>query len=147
LEDAVEELDREILRALQVDGRLTMAALGRRIGLSRTATLARVRRLEDEGIITGYHAEVRPEVAAPTHTARVGIVVRTPDVAAYVRRLTTFSELREAESVAGEYDILCRFASDGAERLDAILDRINGWRETVRTTTWIILKSYSIDRP
>ncbi len=145
-EDAVDDLDRAVLRQLAADGRLTMAALGRRIGLSRTATLARVQRLEAEGAIVGYHAEIRPELVAPTHTARVGVVVRTPDVAAYVRRLGGFQELREAESVAGEYDILCRFATDGAERLDEILDRINGWRETVRTTTWIVLREYPMAR-
>jgi Lrp/AsnC family transcriptional regulator, leucine-responsive regulatory protein len=138
----MDDLDRQLLRLLSTDARLTMAELGRRVGLSRTATLARVRRMEDDGVIVGYRTEVRPETVAPSHAARVGIVVRTPDVATYVRRLATFPELTEAESVAGEYDLLVRFATDGAERLDAILDRINGWRETVRTTTWVVLRRY-----
>jgi Lrp/AsnC family transcriptional regulator, leucine-responsive regulatory protein len=139
----VDALDEQLLALLAEDARLSMAELGRRIGLSRTATLARVRRLEDEGVIVGYRAEVRAgsgEVAS--HTALVGIVVRTPDVAAYVRRLASFPELDAAESVAGEFDLVIRLATDGAERLDAILDRINGWRETVRTTTWMVLKRY-----
>jgi Lrp/AsnC family transcriptional regulator, leucine-responsive regulatory protein len=139
---AVDERDEAVLRHLRAEARLTMAELGRRIGLSRTATLARVRRLEADGAIGGYHAEVRTHLLPRTHSARVGIVVRTPDVAAYVRRLAGFPELEEAESIAGEYDLLCRFGSEGAERLDEILDRINGWRETVRTTTWIVLKQY-----
>jgi Lrp/AsnC family transcriptional regulator, leucine-responsive regulatory protein len=139
---AVDELDRELLRHLADDARLTMAELGRRVGLSRTAVLARVRRLEDDGVILGYRAEVRPDAAARSHVARVGIVLRTPDVAAYVRRLAGIAELEQAESVAGEFDLLVRFAADSAERLDAILDRIGGWRETVRTTTWIVLREY-----
>jgi Lrp/AsnC family transcriptional regulator, leucine-responsive regulatory protein len=143
----VDELDRQLVQLLAADARLSMAELGRRVGLSRTATLARVRRLEEEGVILGYHAAVRPGTPAPSHQARVAVVLRTPDVAAYVRRLSAFPELREAESVAGEYDLILRFATEGAERLDAILDRINGWRETVRTTTWIMLRVYPIDRP
>jgi Lrp/AsnC family transcriptional regulator, leucine-responsive regulatory protein len=138
----VDELDRDVLRLLAADARLSMAELGRRIGLSRTATLARVRRLEEEGAILGYHAEIASDRPDRTHEARVGIVVRTPDVAAYVRRLSAFDELEDAESLTGEYDLLVRFATDGGERLDEILDRINGWRETVRTTTWVVLRKY-----
>lgn len=140
----MDQLDQQLLRLLEADARLSMAELGRRIGLSRTATLARVRRLEEEGAILGYRAELRAELAPRSHVARVAIVVRTPDVAAYVRRLATIPELEEAESLAGEYDLIVRFATDGAERLDAILDRINGWRETVRTTTWIVLRQYPV---
>lgn len=137
----MDDLDRRLLRLLRADARLSMAELGRRIGLSRTATLARVRRLEATGVIQGYHADVR-ELPEPAHTARVGIVLRTPDVAAYVRRLATFAELREAETVAGELDLLVCFATDDVRRLDAVLDRVNSWPETVRTTTWVVLTRY-----
>ncbi len=135
-------VDRQLLQHLADDARLPMAELGRRVGLSRTATLARVRRLEAEGAIRGYHADVAAGDPAGTHAARVGIVVRTADVSVYVRRLQGFAELEEVETVAGEYDLLVRFAAGGAARLDAILDRINGWRETVRTTTFVILRRY-----
>jgi Lrp/AsnC family transcriptional regulator, leucine-responsive regulatory protein len=142
----VDELDRALLRLLQSDARLSMAELGRRVGLSRTAVLARVRRLERTGAIRGYHAQVFEDAVAPSHVARVGIVVRTADVAGYVRRLLRFAELQEAETVAGEYDLLCRFATDSAARLDEILDRIGGWKETVRTTTFVVLKAYRTGR-
>lgn len=137
----MDELDRRLLQLLRADARLPMADLGRRIGLSRTATLARVRRLEADGVIRGYHADVR-DLPEPAHTARVGIVLRTPDVGGYVRRLATLPELQEAETVAGELDLLVRFATDDARHLDTILDRLNGWPETVRTTTWMVLTRY-----
>lgn len=133
--------DARLVELLRADARLPTAELGRRVGLSRTATLARIRRLEEAGVIRGYHADVA-DVAEPTHDARVGIVLRTADVPAYVRRLGAFPELREAESVAGEYDLIARFACDSAARLDEVLDRIGGWRDTERTTTWLILRSY-----
>ena len=142
----MDDLDRALLHLLEDDARLSMAELGRRVGLSRTAALARVRRLEREGAILGYRAELRPELAARSHVARVAIVLRTSDVAAYVRRLATFPELEEAESIAGEHDLVIRLAADQAERLDVILDRINGWRETVRTTTWMVLRTYEVGR-
>jgi Lrp/AsnC family transcriptional regulator, leucine-responsive regulatory protein len=134
----MDELDRRLLEVLVSDGRITMADLGRRVGLSRTATLARVSRLEREGVIRGYHADVTLAPRAD-HVARVALVVRTRDVGAYVRRLLAIDECQEVESVAGEYDLLARFAAETAARLDEILDRLNGWRDTVRTTTFMVL--------
>lgn len=138
----MDELDRRLLVLLEADARLPMAELGRRIGLSRTATLARVRHLEEAGSIRGYHADVPETVGGPVHTARVGIVVRTSDAAGYVRKLAAFRELQEAETVAGELDLLVRFCAADAERLDEILDRINSWPETLRTTTYVVLTRY-----
>ncbi len=72
----------------------------------------------------------------------MGIVVRTPDVGAYVRRLASLPELQEVETVAGEFDLLVKLAAASAPRLDAVLDRVNGWRETVCTTTFVVLTRY-----
>ena len=52
--------DELILSELQSDGRITMAELGRRVGLSQPAVTERVRKLETSGVITGYHAAVDP---------------------------------------------------------------------------------------
>ena len=52
--------DRRILEELQSDGRLSLAELGRRVGLSPPAVAERVQRLERDGAITGYHARVDP---------------------------------------------------------------------------------------
>jgi Lrp/AsnC family leucine-responsive transcriptional regulator len=141
MDGTVDELDKRLVRLLRDDARRSMADLGRKVGLSRTATLARVRRLEDAGVIRGYHADVDLDPATD-HVARVGIVLRTQDVAGYVRRLVAIPEVQDAETVAGEYDLLVRVAADSAARLDEILDRIGGWRETVRTTTFVVLRKY-----
>lgn len=138
----MDRLDERLLAMLKDDARLSMADLGRRIGLSRTATLARVRRLEDSGAIRGYHAEIGADTDH-AHVARVGIVVQTPDVSVYVRRLLALPEILEAETVAGEFDLLVKVAAATAPQLDGVLDRINGWRETVRTTTFVVLKRYA----
>lgn len=138
----MDDLDRKLLAVLSEDGRITMASLGRRIGLSRTATLARVRRLEAAGTIRGYRADIASESSEADHVARVAIVIRTRDIGAYVRQLMAIEECQEVETVAGEHDLLVRFAATRAARLDEILDRLNGWRDTVRTTTFMVLKRY-----
>jgi Lrp/AsnC family leucine-responsive transcriptional regulator len=138
----VDEIDERLLAHLRRDGRASMASLGRAVGLSRTAALARVRRLEAEGVIRGYRADVADERQAPAHVARVAVVLRTPDIRAYVRRLLALPEVTEVESVAGEYDLLVGIATDRAGALDDVLDRLASWRETVRTTTFVVLTHY-----
>jgi DNA-binding Lrp family transcriptional regulator len=59
--DSIDRIDRKILAALQRDGRLTNAALADKVALSPSACLARVRRLESVGILTGYGAHVAIE--------------------------------------------------------------------------------------
>lgn len=137
-----DELDRCLLSLLQSDARLTMATLGRRVGLSRTAVLARVQRLERAGVLRGYHAEVALPGAPAAHRARVGIVLRTTDVAGYAHRLAGVDGLSEIETVTGEYDLIVLVTAPSAHELDALLDRVQGWRETVRTTTWVVLTRY-----
>ena len=137
----MDNVDNQLVALLRGDARLTMADLGRRVGLSRTATLARVRRLEDAGVIRGYHAKVAI-AERKEHVARVGVVIRTADPATYVRRLLSIPEVSEAETLAGEYDLLVRVSAVSAEGLDELLDRINSWRETVRTNTFMVLKRY-----
>lgn len=139
----IDELDRRLLVLLAADGRATMAELGRAVGLSRTAVLARVQRLERTGMIRGYRADVADPDRPAAHRARVAIVVRTPDVAGYARRLALLAGVAEIESVTGEYDLMAVVTAASAGELDAVLDRVSGWRETVRTTTWVILTRYT----
>ena len=57
---SLNRIDRNILRALQQDGRLSYAELARQVGLTTTPCIERVRRLEREGVITGFSALVNP---------------------------------------------------------------------------------------
>lgn len=139
----LDDLDRALLARLAADGRATHTELGRAIGLSRTAVLARVQRLERAGIIRGYRADIALPDSSAAHRARVGLVVRTADVAGYVRRLRALPGVLEIETVAGEYDLLVLVAAPDAAGLDQALDRIAGWRETVRTITWVVLTRYA----
>lgn len=140
----MDEVDREIVQALGEDARLTMAELGRQVGLSRTAALGRVRRLEAAGVITGYHAHVHLPEDPSRHVARVGILTETRDTGRYVRRLAGLEAFREAEAVSGTFDLLVRFEAPTAEALDAALDDVKSWPTTTRTTTFVVLRRYGL---
>ena len=57
----LDKIDRKILKILQQEGRISFTELGERVGLSTTPCTERVRRLEREGIIMGYHARLNPQ--------------------------------------------------------------------------------------
>jgi len=73
--DQIDRIDRKILSELSIDARLSMAALADRIGLSKSPTLARVRRLEERGVITGYAATVDPSKLGLAHVAFVQVTL------------------------------------------------------------------------
>jgi len=62
----IDRIDRKILDALQREGRLPMTELAQRIGLTTSPCTERVKRLEREGVIEGYHARVNPEALGRT---------------------------------------------------------------------------------
>ena len=70
---ALDKLDRAILRSLQNNGRETYDVMGQAIGLSPSAVLRRVKRLEDSGVIDRYVALVKPETVGLSLTAHLNV--------------------------------------------------------------------------
>ena len=75
----MDEYDRKILSILSVEGRITMTALGDRVGLSKTPVTARVKRLEDAGVITGYRATLSASKLGVEHIAFLRSNCPTPE--------------------------------------------------------------------
>src|SRR6476620_1919065 len=73
IEDRLDRIDRNILAALAGDGRLSMAELAGKVGLSKTPVQARVRRLEKDGYIRGYSAVIDRERMGEGHVAFVQV--------------------------------------------------------------------------
>ncbi|WP_370326666.1 Lrp/AsnC family transcriptional regulator [Euzebya sp.] len=109
----MDRLDREILTHLQRDGRMSNAELARRIRLSPTPTLRRVRALEDAGVITGYHAAV--DLDAVDRGFRVlvwvDLVASTTDyIETFEEAVLEADDVLEAHRLFGEPDYLLRVA-------------------------------------
>jgi DNA-binding Lrp family transcriptional regulator len=112
----LDRIDRDILRHLQEDGRMTNVELARRVGISAPPCLRRVRALERAGFIRGYHADLPVEALgfAVTVFAQVGLASQAEaDLQAFERLVATWPEVREAHMLAGETDFLLKIvASD-----------------------------------
>lgn len=109
--DELDRLDRRILAVLQEDGRITVADLSERIGLSATATAERMRRLQRDGFIRGFRAELDPIRLGRGLLVFVEVLLdrTSPDVFdAFARQVKRAGEVLECHLVAGGFDYLIK---------------------------------------
>ena len=109
--DEIDRLDRRILAVLQEDGRITVADLSERIGLSPTATAERMRRLIRDGFILGFRAELDPMRLGRGLLVFVEVLLdrTSPDVFdAFARQVKRAGEVLECHLVAGGFDYLIK---------------------------------------
>jgi Lrp/AsnC family leucine-responsive transcriptional regulator len=114
-EAKLDQVDRRILRALQVDGRTTYDTLAEQVGLSPSAVLRRVKRLEESGAIAAYVALVPPERVGLALTAYINVRLekhvevhkRTP-MDLFRAAVQAWPEVVECSALTGEMDYLLR---------------------------------------
>ena len=108
-EAALDRIDLQLLAELQRAGRLTNAELAERVHLSPSACLRRVQRLEREGVIAGYRAEVDPERVGLGLQAFVRVQLEKHDVehvAAFASFVTAWDEVVACHALTGDMDYL-----------------------------------------
>ncbi|HGG06690.1 MAG TPA: Lrp/AsnC family transcriptional regulator [Aliiroseovarius sp.] len=107
----LDEIDRMILAELQADGRMTNVELARRVGISAPPCLRRVRTLEDEGFIRGYHADVNARALGfeVQVFAMVGLASQAEsDLSAFEARCKDWPLVRECHMLNGEVDFILK---------------------------------------
>ena len=143
----MEDLDRQILRLLAADGRMSYTDLGKATGLSTSAVHQRVRRLEQRGVIRGYTAVIDPEAVGLSLTAFVSVTPLDPAAHDDIpERLAALPEIEACHSVAGDenYILKVRVATPGV--LETLLARIRA-EVSVSTRTTIVLSTPYEARP
>jgi Lrp/AsnC family leucine-responsive transcriptional regulator len=130
--------DARLISELQADARLSNAELGRRVSLSAPAVAERLRRLERDGVITGYRAEVDPKALGYTLGAILRIrpsARQLPKVAELARETP---EVVECHRITGEDCFFIKLHLRDIEHLEEVLDRFIIYGQT---TTSIIQSS------
>lgn len=122
---ALDVTDWSLVEALQEDGRVSWAELGRRVNLSPPAVAERVRRLEEQGVIRGYHADV--DLARLGLPMQAMIRVATANSAEWTRhgeRLRDIPEVLECYRVTGADSYIVRVAVRSMAHLEELLTRV-----------------------
>jgi DNA-binding Lrp family transcriptional regulator len=131
-------VDRQILSELQADGRMTNVELARRVGLSAPPCLRRVRRLEEQGVIRGYHADLDPQVLGwqITFFALVGLETQKEAVlTAFERMVTSWPEVRECHMIRGGGDFMLRLVARDTQHENELTSRLTEASHVLRVQT------------
>ena len=132
-----------ILVELQKDARQSFAALGRRVGLSTPAVLERVRKLEEAGLILGYHAELDHAKLGLPITAYIRLTVVGEGLHNMIAIAENLDEVLECHRVTGTDSFVMKVAVTSVEHLQKLFDQFPPY---VATTTSIILSSPVVRR-
>jgi Lrp/AsnC family transcriptional regulator, leucine-responsive regulatory protein len=136
----LDEIDRDIVRLLHANGRLSQEQLAREVHLSRPAVHERVKRLEEEGVIRGYKAVLDWSALGQPLTAFTWVKAagKSRDAGKAVMQLENpYATVEECHRVAGEWCLLLKIRAATPQELEVLLDQIYdipGVQSTMTTT-------------
>jgi len=134
----LDRIDCALLKHLQEDARIAYAELGRRVGLSTPSTIERVRKLEDAGVIRGYHAQVSPEAVGLPLRAFIKVTIAGDKLDKFASVVRRVPEVREAHRVTGAESYIVQVAVRDIAHLEKVIDSLAPY---VATQTSMVLAS------
>ena len=141
----LDRFDRKILDIMAVEGRISVTELARRIGLSKSPTQARLKRLEDHGIIQGYAALFDPIRLGRDHVASVeGKLTDTREtaLAAFNKAVIQVPEVEQCHLIAGAFDYLLKVRTAGMPGYRAVLaEKISTLPHVANTSTYVAMQA------
>lgn len=144
-EDQLDRIDRNILQSLTGDGRLSMAELAAKVGLSKSPVQARVRRLEREGFIRGYTAIVDRERMGEGHIAFVQVKLSDTRSAAldeFNKAALKIAEIEQCHMIASSFDYLLKVRTrDIASYRRVLGERISAMPHVSQTSTFVAMET------
>ena len=143
----VDALDRQLLALLAANGRLSVAGLAEKAGISRAGAYTRMERLQKSGVLTGFTITVDPQKLGLGITALILVSGQQTHWRQLRERLTAMPEVEYFAFVTGEFDALLLGRAPDVETLrDVILERLQSM-EDVRATQTIFVLDEVVRRP
>ena len=139
----MDRTDYALLEALQEDARASLAELGRKIGLSISATNERVKKLVGAGIVRGWHVRLDPDRLGYPVMAMVAIAIDRPDGGSSIARaVSEIAEVQECHQVNGEWNFLLKVRARDTHHLeDLVSQQIRTIPGVSGTQTTVVVKS------
>ena len=145
----IDRFDRAILRVLGGNGRISITELAREIGLSKSRTQARLRRLEAAGVITGYRALIDPIRLGLDHVSFVEVRLhdtREAALAEFNAAVAAIPEIEQAHLIAGNFDYLMKIRTqDMADYRRVLAEKISTLPHVANTSTYVAMQAVKED--
>lgn len=141
----IDRFDRAILNVLAADGRISITDLAARIGLSKTPTQARLKRLERDGVITGYRAVLDPIRIGRDHVAFVEVKLadtREAALDAFNAAVRAVPEIEQCHMLAASFDYLLKVrTSDMSAYRRVLAESISTLPHVAHTSTYMAMQA------
>ena len=143
----LDDFDRKILAILRQDGRITFTDLAQRVGLSKTPCQQRVRRLVENGVITGFAAIVDPAKVGLDHVAFAEVKLSDTREAAlkqFNAAVRAIPEVEECHMIASSFDYLLKVRTADIRRYRIVLgEKISSLPHVASTSTFVAMETIS----
>jgi Lrp/AsnC family transcriptional regulator, leucine-responsive regulatory protein len=137
-------IDLQILTALQEHGRIALTKLAELVGLTAPSVIERVKKLEDIGIITGYHAAVDARKLGQDVTAFIGVSIGDPrTIGIFEETVEQLDHILECHHVTGQHTVLLKVKTHNTGSLESLIRTIRMIGGVIRTETMVVLSTYS----
>ncbi|HEY5331921.1 MAG TPA: Lrp/AsnC family transcriptional regulator [Solirubrobacterales bacterium] len=143
----IDKIDNTIISILATNGRASFASIGAKVGLSPHGTADRIRRLERDGVITGYAAKIDPAGIGRSLDAFIDVrLLPATDPEDFERLVSRLKSVREMAFLTGRFDYQLRVACRDADDLNETVRSIRREAGAAGTETRIVLRSSSFER-
>ncbi len=140
----MDSTDLQLLGLLRQDARTTVATLASKLGVSRGTVTNRVKRLEDDGVITGYTVQLRPDAVADRISAWMSITVEGNQTRAVIATLLGEPGVAALHDTNGRWDLLAELRAANLGELAQVLERVRLIKGIASTETSIHLQTYKL---
>jgi Lrp/AsnC family leucine-responsive transcriptional regulator len=126
---AIGELNAAILQELEKDARISITEIGKRVGLSGPAVSERIKKMEDEGIVTGYTTRLDYDQVGLTVNAFITLKSSLTH-ASVLKKIEDIPDILECYSITGYNCLMMKVATPTTKRLEAIIGQLQQFGET-----------------
>jgi len=126
----IDELNWKILKHLQKNARLSSAEIGRQVGMSSPAVSERIKKMEDAGVIHGYHTVVSPFEAGYQLKAIITLRAFMGKLKPFLEKVKTYDEVLNCYRITGNENIVMEVALRNQKHLEAFIDQLIIYGET-----------------
>jgi DNA-binding Lrp family transcriptional regulator len=143
--DQLDDKDRKLLSLLREDARMPTAALARALGVARTTVVARLKRLQKDGIVAGYTVRLNPRLQERLLRVHVLLAIDAKKGDAVIKGLRAIPQVRSVCAISGAFDCLVFVEGETTAEVDQVLDAIGALPGVGKSQSSLVL-SVKFDR-
>ncbi len=142
----MDKFDRQILDILKINARCSVSDIARDVSLSRSAVNARIKKLENDKVITGYCAQIaepdQPKNVCAYITLKFDLSSSDHSCESYAKRIQSIDGVQWCHSISGETDMMLYVEVESMERLNQIRDQLQSYSDLRHLMTHTVLTEF-----